>query len=97
MDTMAMLVLTLPIIYPAVLALGFDPIWYGVMMVVVGETGVITPPVGINVYVIHGVAEGVPLQTIFKGVFPFVGAILIGIILLMAFPEIAIFLPGLIS
>lgn len=97
MDAMGVLVLTLPIVFPAVVALGFDPIWFGVMIVVTGETAVITPPVAINVYVIHGVAKDVPLATIFKGIWPFLGALVLSIIILMIFPQIATFLPSLIT
>lgn len=95
MDALALVTLTIPILYPVVLALGFDPIWFGVIIVLVTEMGVITPPVGVNVYVIKGIAQDVPLQTIFRGVVPFVAALVVAIGLLMAFPEIATFLPSL--
>ncbi|MFC1905324.1 TRAP transporter large permease [Chloroflexota bacterium] len=97
MDMLSAVVLTLPVILPAVIALGFDPIWFGVIIVLVGETAVITPPVGINVYVIHAVAKDVPIGTIFSGVWPFVGAQVLCIALLMIFPQIATFLPDLIK
>jgi C4-dicarboxylate transporter DctM subunit len=87
--------LTVPIIYPVVMVLGYDPIWFGVIIVLVTEMGVITPPVGINVYVIKGIAQDVPLETIFKGIFPFLGAQIATIVLLVAFPKIATFLPGM--
>ena len=96
MDAFALIVLTIPIVFPVVIALGFDPIWFGVLIVLICEMGVITPPVGINVYVIKGVAKDVPLETIFKGVIPFVGALLVGTTLLTIFPEIATFLPSFI-
>jgi len=95
MDALALITLTIPIFYPLVLAMGFDPIWFGVIIVLVTEMGVITPPVGINVYVIKGIAEDVPLETIFKGAFPFLGGLLIAVSILIAFPQIALFLPGL--
>ena len=95
MDALALITLTIPIFYPVVLALGFDPIWFGVIIVLVTEMGVITPPVGVNVYVIKGIAKDVPLETIFKGVMPFLGALLVAIGILMAFPQIATFLPDL--
>ncbi len=95
MDALALITLTIPIFYPAVLALGFDPIWFGVIIVLVTEMGVITPPVGVNVYVIKGIAEGVPLETIFKGILPFLGALIVAIGILMAFPQIATYLPSL--
>jgi len=95
MDALALITLTIPIIYPVVLALGFDPIWFGVIIVLVTGMGVITPPVGVNVYVIKGIAKDVPLETIFKGVLPFLGALLVATAILIAFPQIATFLPGL--
>jgi C4-dicarboxylate transporter DctM subunit len=97
MDALAMITLTIPIIYPVVLNMGFDPIWFGVIIVLVTEMGVITPPVGINVYVIKGITEDVSLETIFKGIFPFLLALIIAVALLIAFPQIATFLPGLAS
>jgi C4-dicarboxylate transporter DctM subunit len=95
MDTFAMVILTVPIFYPVILKLNFDPIWFGVIMVLVSEMGVITPPVGINVYVVHGVAKNVPLVIIFRGILPFLLMIVICIILLIAFPQIAVFLPSI--
>ena len=97
MDSMALVVLTVPVIYPVVVRLGFDPIWFGVIIVLVAEMGVITPPVGVNVYVIKGIAPEVPLEKIFKGIFPFLVAIIINALILMAFPKIALILPGLIK
>ena len=94
MDALALITLTIPIIYPVVLILGFDPIWFGVIIVLVTEMGVITPPVGVNVYVIKGIAEDVPLETIFKGIFPFLAALIVAVAILMAFPDIATFLPS---
>jgi len=95
MDALALITLTIPIIYPLVLSLGFDPIWFGVIIVLVTEMGVITPPVGINVYVIKGIAEDVSLETIFKGVFPFLIALIVAVGILIAFPQIATFLPSM--
>jgi len=95
MDALALILLTVPIIYPVILVLGYDPIWFGVIIVLVSEMGVITPPVGMNVYVIKGIAKDVPLETIFKGVFPFVVALFVAVGMLMAFPQIATFLPSL--
>lgn len=97
MDTLAMVILTVPIFYPVVLGLGFDPIWFGVMMVLVSEMGVITPPVGMNVYIIHGIAKDVPLFTIFRGVIPFLLMMLVCIILVTVFPQIALFLPSFVA
>jgi len=95
MDALALITLTIPILYPVVLALGFDPIWFGVIIVLVTEMGVITPPVGVNVYVIKGIAKDVPLETIFKGIVPFLVALMVTIGILMGFPQIATFLPSL--
>lgn len=95
MDAMALVVLTVPVFYPVVLRLGLDPIWFGVIIVLVSEMGVITPPVGVNVYVIKGIAPEIPLETIFKGIFPFLVAILLNTGIMMAFPKVALFLPSL--
>jgi len=94
MDALALITLTVPIIYPVILILGFDPIWFGVIIVLVTEMGVITPPVGVNVYVIKGIAEDVPLETIFRGIFPFLAALIVAVAILIAFPQIATFLPS---
>jgi len=96
-DALALIMLTIPIFYPVVLFLGYDPIWFGVIIVLVTQIGVITPPVGINVYVVSGVARDVPLEVIFKGVIPFLAALIIGTLLLIPFPQIALFLPGLMG
>jgi C4-dicarboxylate transporter DctM subunit len=94
MDSMAMIVLLVPILYPVLISLNIDLIWFGVIVVLVGEMGVITPPVGVNVFVIKGIAPEVPLETIFKGIFPFLAALIICTIILIAFPQIATFLPS---
>jgi len=95
MDALAMIMLTIPIFFPVVQALGFDPIWFGVVIVLITEMGVITPPVGINVYVVYGVARDVPLEKIFRGVFPMLIALFVCNLLLILFPQIALWLPGL--
>jgi C4-dicarboxylate transporter DctM subunit len=97
MDSMALIVVTIPIFFPIVDKLGFDPIWFGVIVVLVAEMGVITPPVGVNVFVIKGIAPEIPLQTIFRGIFPFLGALILFTIVVMLFPQIATFLPSLVS
>jgi C4-dicarboxylate transporter DctM subunit len=94
MDSLAMIMLTIPIFYPVITTLGYDPIWFGVIIVIVTEMGVITPPVGINVYVVAGVARDVPLQVIFKGALHMLIAQLVTALLLILFPQIALFLPG---
>ncbi|MFH1488340.1 MAG: TRAP transporter large permease subunit, partial [Pseudomonadota bacterium] len=97
MDSMALIVVTVPIFYPIVQKLGFDPIWFVVIIVLTGEMGVITPPVGVNVFVIKGIAPDIPLQLIFKGIFPFLWALILLTIIIVIFPQIATFLPSLIS
>jgi tripartite ATP-independent transporter DctM subunit len=97
MDSMAFMVVTLPIFFPVVMKLGFDPIWFGVMMVLLGEMGVITPPVGVNVFVIKGIAPDVPLGKIFKGIFPFLYALILLTIVILFFPGVATFLPSLVK
>lgn len=97
LDALAMILLTIPIFYPVVVeGLGYDPIWFGVIIVLVAAMGVITPPVGINVYIIHGVAKDVPLERIFKGIWPFLYAIILLLIIFVAFPQVVTFLPDLI-
>ncbi|MGD1971287.1 MAG: TRAP transporter large permease subunit, partial [Desulfobacterales bacterium] len=99
MDALAFVMLTIPIFFPIITSLGYDPIWFGIIIVMVTEMGVITPPVGINVYVVYGVAQGaiggVPLESIFKGVMPFLLAVIVGIIILVIFPQIILYLPNL--
>ena len=97
MDSMALIVVTIPIFYPIVQKLGFDPIWFGVIIVLIAEMGVITPPVGVNVFVIKGIAPEIPLHLIFRGIFPFLAALIILTILILFVPQIATFLPSLIT
>ncbi|WP_089717294.1 TRAP transporter large permease [Candidatus Entotheonella palauensis] len=94
LEGFAMLVLTLPIVHPLILALDFDPVWFGVVMVIVLEMGLISPPVGVNVFVVKGIAEDVPMRQIFAGILPFWLAMAVGLLLLIAFPGIALFLPN---
>jgi C4-dicarboxylate transporter, DctM subunit len=100
MDSMAMVLLTVPILFPLMCGrggLGFDPIWFGVMVVIVVEMGLITPPVGINVFVIKGMAPEVPTYTIFKGIVPFLIMDVLEIVILTAIPGIVTFLPKIVS
>jgi len=94
MDAMAMIILTVPIIFPVITQLGFDPIWFGVIIVMTVELGLIHPPVGMNVFVIKSVVQDVSFTTIFKGVIPFVITDIIRLVILIAFPIIALWLPG---
>ena len=95
MDALAMIMLTIPIFFPVAMTIGFDPIWFGVVIVLISEMGVVTPPVGVNVYVVYGVAKDVPLQEIFKGVLPMVLALLVCNLIILIFPQIALYLPSL--
>ena len=94
MDAMAMIILTVPIIYPVILQLGFDPIWFGIIIVMTVELGLIHPPVGMNVFVIKSVVKDVSFMTIFKGVIPFVITDILRLIVLISFPIIALWLPN---
>ncbi len=94
MDAMAMIILTVPIIFPVIVALGFDPIWFGVIIVMTVELGLIHPPVGMNVFVIKSVVKEVSFSTIFKGVLPFVATDMVRLAILILFPALALWLPG---
>jgi len=94
MDAMAMIILTIPIIFPVIIHLGFDPIWFGVIIVMTVELGLIHPPVGMNVFVIKSVVKDVSFTTIFKGVIPFIITDLIRLVILIAFPILALWLPS---
>lgn len=96
MDSMAIVLLTIPVFYPMVLDLGFHPIWFGILVVRVTEMGLITPPVGLNVFIIKGIS-GVPIGTIFRGTFPHLVADAIEVAFLAAFPQIVLFLPNLMK
>jgi tripartite ATP-independent transporter DctM subunit len=96
MDSLAMVMLTVPIFLPIIINLGFDPIWYGVIMIMVMEMGLITPPVGMNVYIVAGVAKDVPLSKIFRGTAPMVVAMAVVIVIVCAFPILATWLPGIV-
>ena len=95
LDTMAMIILSIPVFFPIVAALGFDAVWFGVVVVMVVELALITPPMGINVFVIRGLVEDLPLGEVFVGVMPFCAALVVLIALIVAFPGIATFLPEL--
>jgi TRAP-type C4-dicarboxylate transport system permease large subunit len=94
LEGFAMLVLTLPIVFPIVTALGYDPIWFGIVVVIVLEMGLIDPPVGINVFVVKGIAGDVPMGQIFAGIMPFWLAMIVCVVILIAFPQIALVLPN---
>ena len=93
-ESLSMLLLTVPIFFPLVRDLGFDPVWFGVIVVVVTEISLITPPVGMNVFVLRGVVGDVSTGTIFKGVTPFWVADIIRLALLVSIPALALYLPS---
>lgn len=95
-DALALILLTIPIFYPVISSLGFDPVWFGVLVVVITQMGVITPPVGVNVYVVSGIEREIPLQTIFRGALPFLAALIVFSVLLILFPQLALFLPSVV-
>ena len=94
MEGLAIMLLAVPIVFPIIIGLGFDPIWFGIIITVTMEMSLITPPVGVNVFVLSGVAKHVPMYTMFKGIMPFWLAMFICIIILVIFPGIAVFLPN---
>jgi C4-dicarboxylate transporter DctM subunit len=96
MDSMAIVLLTVPIFFPLIVRLGFDPIWFGILVTRLTEIGLITPPVGLNVYIIKGISN-VPMGTIFQGIVPFLIADLCEVALLIAIPQLSLFLPSLMK
>lgn len=96
MDELAMILLTVPIVFPAMMQLGFDPVWFGVIVVMAVTFGMICPPVGMNVFVINSIARDVPLTAIYRGTMPFIGVDVLRLLILCAFPSISLWLPGFI-
>ncbi len=97
MEELSMILLTLPVFFPIIVQLGFDPVWFGVLIVVVVEIGLISPPVGMNLFVLSTLIPGVPTRTVFRGVTPFVIADIIRLAILVAFPAISLYLPSLMK
>ena len=93
MDELAMILLTVPILFPVTQAIGYDPIWFGVIIVIVCQAGMIAPPVGLNVFVISGMVKDVPMQDIYRGIMPFLAAMVLLLGILMVAPEVALYLP----
>ena len=93
MDALAMIILTVPIVFPVIKQLGFDPIWFGVVIVMTVELGLIHPPVGMNLFVIQAQAPDVKIASIYRGIVPFLLAPLVLIVLMFLFPQIALWLP----
>ncbi|ADU63933.1 MAG: TRAP transporter large permease [Pseudodesulfovibrio sp.] len=96
MDALALLLVTIPIFFPVVTAMGYDPLWFGVLITVVTSLGAITPPVGVNMFIVASMAKNVPMTDVFKGVSYFIVAYCVCIALIMAFPQLVTFAPGLI-
>lgn len=96
-DVMALITLLVPILFPIIKYLGLDPIWFGVIVVLVSQMGVLTPPVGVNVYVVKGIAPQIPLGQIFIGTIPFLIAIILTTAIVVAFPPLSLYLPGLLK
>jgi TRAP-type C4-dicarboxylate transport system permease large subunit len=97
LESLSMVLLTVPLFYPLVQHLGFDLIWFGILVVCVTELSLITPPVGLNVFVLRAVLPQVPMTTVFRGVMPFVGADIVRLAILVAFPAISLVLPKLMG
>ena len=96
-DAISMMVLTLPVVFPIILALHFDPIWFGVIAVLMMEAGLITPPMGLNLFTVAGAAKGVNLETVIRGAAPFLIAIIAVAVILTIFPDIALYLPNMMK
>ena len=92
-DTVAAMVITIPFVFPLITGMGYDPIWWGIINVVVMEMGMITPPIGLNVFVMHGMTKNVPLTTIYKGIGPFLVSDIVRLIILTLFPILTLWLP----
>jgi C4-dicarboxylate transporter DctM subunit len=97
MDELAMILLTVPIVFPAMMQLGFDPVWFGVIVVMAVTFGMICPPVGMNVFVINSIARDLPLGAIYKGTMPFIAVDVVRLLILCAFPALSLWLPGFIE
>lgn len=97
LDGLGMMLLTLPVVFPAMMGLGYDPVWFGILLIKLIEVGVVTPPVGLNCYVVNGIRPDIPLEKIFRGVAPFlVGEIFI-IAVIVAFPDFILWLPNMMQ
>jgi TRAP-type C4-dicarboxylate transport system permease large subunit len=97
MEELAIVLLTIPVFFPVIIGLGFDPIWFGILIVTIVEIGMISPPVGLNLFVINSLLPKVKLGNIYRGVWPFVMADVVRLGILIAFPMIALWLPGFMS
>jgi tripartite ATP-independent transporter DctM subunit len=97
LDGLGMMMLTLPVVYPAIIGLGYDPIWFGILLVKLIEVGVVTPPVGLNCYVVNGIRPDIPLESVFRGVTPFLIGEVIIIAIIVAFPDLILMLPNMMN
>jgi len=97
MDALALLLITIPIFFPVAQSLGYDPVWFGVWITLVTTMGAITPPVGINTFIVASMDEGLALPQVFRGVLPFLLCFLACAIILLAWPQLALWLPGALS
>ena len=97
MEELTMVLLTIPLFFPIVTALGFDPVWFGVLIVMIVQIGLISPPVGMNLFVLNSLLPGVGLGNIFKGCWPFVAVMIVTLGLLIAFPQLSLWLPSLMK
>jgi TRAP-type C4-dicarboxylate transport system permease large subunit len=93
MDAIGMMLLTLPVVFPAVMALGYDPIWFGIVVVKMAEVCLVTPPIGLNCFVVASVRPDIPLTTVFRGIGPFLIADFITLAIFIAFPAVITWLP----
>jgi len=97
MEELSMVLLTLPVFFPLIVGLGMDPVWFGILIVTIVEIGLISPPVGMNLFVLSTLLPQVPTTTVFRGVLPFIGADVIRLAILILFPAISLYLPSLMK
>ena len=97
MEELTMVLLTIPLFFPIVMHLGFDPVWFGILIVMVVQIGLISPPVGMNLFVLNSLIPEVKLAAIFKGVWPFVFVLIVNLLLFMMFPSLSLWIPSMIN
>jgi TRAP-type C4-dicarboxylate transport system permease large subunit len=97
MEELSMVLLTLPVFFPLIVGLGMDPVWFGILIVTIVEIGLISPPVGMNLFVLSTLLPQVPTTTVFRGVLPFIGADVIRLAILILFPAVSLYLPSLMK
>jgi TRAP-type C4-dicarboxylate transport system permease large subunit len=97
MEELSMILLTVPVFFPVITALGFDPLWFGILVVIVVQIGMISPPVGMNIFVVKNLLNHISIGTLFRGVMPFNVALVILLAVILAFPGLATYLPGLMK